>query len=131
MKLTDEMVTMVKAQLGYIATVTEEGLPNIGPKRSLRLYGESSLIWNENTGKQILADVKRDGKVAVAFVNWGRNRGFRFVGTAVASTEGEAYDNCVEYAKSNGMGTPKAAVVVTIEEVYELQSGPNAGEKLL
>ena len=54
-KLTDAIKELIMeplnpkawtAQLGWIATVREDGAPNIGPKRSCRIYYDSSLIWN-------------------------------------------------------------------------------------
>ena len=47
-KLTQEMKDMIDAQLPYLATVTdgETLLPDIGPKRSLRVRDDESLIYN-------------------------------------------------------------------------------------
>ncbi|WP_338952724.1 pyridoxamine 5'-phosphate oxidase family protein [Fusobacterium nucleatum] len=137
-KLTDAIKDLIlnpvkegawTAQLGWIATVREDGAPNIGPKRSCRIYDDTTLIWNENTAGEIMKDIERGSKVAVAFANWDKLDGYRFVGTAEVHKEGKYYDEVVEWAKGK-MGTPKAAVVFHIEEVYTLKSGPNAGTRI-
>ena len=51
-KLTDEMKELMSKQLAYIATVSNDGMPNIGPKRTMRIVDDSTLMYNENTGKQ-------------------------------------------------------------------------------
>ena len=65
-KLTDAIKELIMeplnpkawtAQLGWIATVREDGAPNIGPKRSCRIYDDSTLIWNENTAGEIMKDI--------------------------------------------------------------------------
>lgn len=129
-KLNDDMKMMIKQQLGYVSTVSKAGLPNIGPKRSARLYNDSQLIWNENTGGQTLKNVMDGSKVAIAFVNWGRNLGYRFVCSAKAYREGKEYDDACEFAKASGINPPKMAVVLSVEEVYTLASGPLAGKKV-
>ncbi|KDE61468.1 hypothetical protein FUSO4_11855, partial [Fusobacterium necrophorum DJ-1] len=113
----------------YVSTVSNEGMPNIGPKRSMRILDENTLIYNENTGKQTMNNILANGKVAVAYADWAKLDGYRFVGKAEVFTEGKYYDEAVEWAKGK-MGAPKAAVIIHIEDVYTLRSGATAGDKL-
>lgn len=128
-KLTDEMKDMIAAQVGIVATVREDGVPNVGPKRSSRLYDETTIIFNENTYGEICRNIKRGSKVAIAFIDREKLKGFRFVGTAEVHEEGKYYEDAVEWAVGK-MGKPKAAVIIKIEEIYDLASGPNAGTRL-
>lgn len=128
-KLTDAMKEMINTQLGIVATVREDGVPNIGPKRSSRIYDDETLIFNENTAGEIMKNIKRGSKVAYAFINWEKLDGYRFVGTAEVHESGKYYDEAVEWAKGK-MGVPKAAVVFHIEEIYTLKSGPTAGTRI-
>ncbi len=130
MKITQEMKDMISSQLGYISTVDENGMPNVGPKRSMRLYDDETIVFNENTGKHTMHNINENGKVAIAYVNWDKLKGFRFIGTATIETEGKMYDEAVEWAKGK-MGKPLGVGIVKITEVYNLNSGPEAGNKLL
>ena len=127
--LTDVMKEMIEKELAYVSTVSNDGIPNIGPKRSMRLLDEHTLIYNENTGKQTMKNLIDNGKVAVAYADWSKLDGYRFVGKAEVFTEGKYYDEAVEWAKGK-MGAPKAAVVIHIEEIYTLRSGSTAGDKV-
>ncbi|KDE73355.1 hypothetical protein FUSO7_06780 [Fusobacterium necrophorum BFTR-2] len=128
-KLTDAMKEIIEKQLAYVSTVSNEGMPNIGPKRSMRILDENTLIYNENTGKQTMNNILANGKVVVAYADWAKLDGYRFVGKAEVFTEGKYYDEAVEWAKGK-MGAPKAAVIIHIEDVYTLRSGATAGDKL-
>lgn len=128
-KLTDAMKEIIEKQLAYVSTVSNEGMPNIGPKRSMRILDENTLIYNENTGKQTMNNILANGKVAVAYADWAKLDGYRFVGKAEVFTEGKYYDEAIEWAKGK-MGAPKAAVIIHIEDVYTLRSGATAGDKL-
>ena len=126
-KLTDEMKALMAKQLAYVASVSGDGMPNIGPKRSMRIYDDSTLVYNENTGKKTMENIKANGRVAVAYVDWEKLDGYRFVGKAEVITEGKIFDDATEWAKGK---PPKATVLIHIEEIYTLKTGPTAGTKL-
>lgn len=126
-KLTNEMKELMAKQLAYIATVGSDGRPNIGPKRTMRIYDDSTLIYNENTGKKTMQNLQDNGKASVAYVDWAKLDGYRFIGKAEVLTEGKIFEEATEYAKGKA---PKAAVLIHIEEIETLKSGPTAGTKL-
>lgn len=128
--LNDEMKAMLAKQLPILATVTDNNIPNIGPKRSLRAYDDNTIIYNENTGGQTLTNIKNGSKLAIAIIDREALDGYRFLGTAETFTDGPAYENALEFAKNNGMKEPKCAVLVHIEQIFTLRSGPTAGTKL-
>jgi predicted pyridoxine 5'-phosphate oxidase superfamily flavin-nucleotide-binding protein len=131
LKLDDKMQTMLSTQTPILATVIQNsGLPNIGPKRSLRVYDGNHLIYNENTGGQTLENIEKGSKVAIAVIDRPNLDGYRFVGTPRIYHDGEAFDNALAFAAENGMKEPKCAVLIQVDEVYTLKSGPTAGQKL-
>ena len=128
--ITTEMREMLGAQLPILATVTDPSTPNIGPKRSLRVLDDTHLIFNENTGGQHLANIEAGSRLAIAVIDRAALDGYRFIGTAELFNEGPAWDNAVAFAEENGMGTPKHAVVISVEEIYSLRSGAKAGTRI-
>jgi predicted pyridoxine 5'-phosphate oxidase superfamily flavin-nucleotide-binding protein len=129
--LNDQMKAILAKQLPILATVIQGGIPNIGPKRSLRAYDDQTLIFNENTGGQTLQNLRDGSKVAVAVIDREALDGYRFLGTPEIFSEGTApYENAVAFAANNGMKQPKFAVLIHIEEIFTLRSGADAGKKL-
>lgn len=128
--LTDAMKDMLANQTPIQATVTEGQIPNIGPKRSLRIYDDNTLIFNENTGGQTLVNMQNGSRIAVAVIDREKLDGYRFLGTPEIFSEGAPFDNACAFADENGMKSPKFAVLVHIDEIYSLRSGANAGKKM-
>lgn len=124
------MKDMLARQTPIQATVTPGGLPNLGPKRSLRVYDDNTLIFNENTGGQTLENLRAGSKIAVAVVDRAKLDGYRFLGTAEIFSDGAPYENALAFAAENGMKPPKCAVLVHLEEIWSLRSGPDAGKTM-
>ena len=128
--LNDVMKSFLAKQLPIQATVSKDGLPDIGPKRSLRVYDDITLIYNENTGGQTLQNILDGSKIAVAVIDREALDGYRFIGRPKIFDSGAPYENALTFAETAGMKPPKCAVLIHIEEVYTLRSGPTAGKKL-
>ncbi|UHR03487.1 pyridoxamine 5'-phosphate oxidase family protein [Peptoniphilus sp. GNH] len=125
MKFTQEMIDMIAEELAYIATVDKDGNPNIGPKRTMRFLEDGKLIYCENTGGKHFANLKENGKVSLCFVKRNDNRGFRFSGKAKIYTDEEMMNLAKEKA---GVLPKKAAVIIEVDKIYSLDSGPIAGK---
>lgn len=128
--LDDTMKSFLATQLPIQATVSKVGLPDIGPKRSLRVYDDNTLIYNENTGGQTLQNIRDGSKMAIAVIDREALDGYRFIGRPEIFGDGAPYKNALAFAEGAGMKPPKCAVLFHIEEIYTLKSGPTAGNKL-
>ena len=137
-ELNDEMKKMLAKQLPVQATSSPNGVPDIGPKRSLRLYDDRTLIYNENTGGQTLKNIKAGSKMAVVVIDREALDGYRFVGTPELFLAGKPFDDALTFAEKNGMKPPKSAVLIHIDSIYTpalrpecrdpaLDAGPSCG----
>jgi predicted pyridoxine 5'-phosphate oxidase superfamily flavin-nucleotide-binding protein len=124
------MKDLIAAQQCYVATVDPDGTPNVGPKRSTRVFDDEHLVYNELTGKQTWANVSKGSKVAIAVADREKRVGFRFLGTPEVITSGPAFEVAAEQMKKAGMPAPlKALVKVAIEKIFSL-GPPGAGEEV-
>lgn len=128
--LDHAMKHMLATQLPIQSTVSREGLPDIGPKRSLRIYDDHTLIYNENTGGQTLENLRNGSRIAVAVIDRAALDGYRFIGQAEIYDSGAPYDDALAFAAMAGMKKPKFAVLIRIEQIHTLRSGPDAGKLL-
>ncbi|HNX78438.1 MAG TPA: pyridoxamine 5'-phosphate oxidase family protein [Prolixibacteraceae bacterium] len=128
--LTQEMKEMILTQQCFHATVSKEGIPNIAPKRSTRIFDDETLIFNEGVGGITWNNILEGSKVAVGVVNREILDGFRFLGTPEVITEGPVYEKSAELSVKNGMPKPKAVILVHIEEIHSLKPGPMAGKRI-
>ena len=105
--LDETMKAFLAQQLPIQATVSKSGLPDIGPKRSLRVHNDNTLIYNENTGGQTLQNIRDGSKMAIAIIDREALDGYRFVGQPEIFNEGAPYENAVTFAEKAGMKLPK------------------------
>lgn len=82
-KISNEMISMVKDQLPILATSNKNRDPQLIPKGSLHVYDTEHLIYYEHTFKQAYNNIlENDSKVAVAVINEQEQKGFLFEGIA-------------------------------------------------
>ena len=140
-KLTDEIKKMFEEILStpvvaFIATVDAEGRPNASCKGSLWVLDDENLWYVEGTGKKTYENLKKNPYVAVAVASREKSDGYQIKGKAELLTEGPLYEKAVKTNEelSRRLGRefpkPKAAVMIKVDEIYSLKSGPTAGEKI-
>ena len=127
-KITEEMKTLVGNQQAFVATASPDGVPNISAKGSTEVLDDEHMVFYELTGGRTWKNLQKNPKVAIAVVDRSKMKGYRFVGTAEAITEGELYAKAKKLAEMLKIPVPpQAAVKVKVEEIYDLGAG---GQKL-
>ncbi|KRM71753.1 pyridoxamine 5'-phosphate oxidase family protein [Lacticaseibacillus brantae] len=126
--LTPEMQKMIGEQLNFLATVDEDGNPQVGPKGTMRVFDETHLIYNEETGKQAWHNLHQNGKAAVAVVDRPALKGFRFEGTVEFHDEDQIFKDAQAFAEARHLPDAIAAVVIKVERIYKLDAGAQAGD---
>ena len=88
--LTDEMRRLIEEQrLGFIATINPDGSPNLSPKGTFVALGDHTIAFAEMRSPRTLANIGRDGRVEVNFVDPFGRKGTRFRGGARFVMRGE------------------------------------------
>lgn len=129
--LTDEMKEMVATQQCFIGTCSKDGLVNVAPKRTTRVFDDSTLMFTEGTGGATWRNIQENpSRVVVAVVNREIPDGYRFIGSATIEKEGPAYDAAAEVSKQMGRPAPIAVVKIHVEEIHSLKPGPGAGKPI-
>ena len=83
MKLTDEMMTVVREQrLGFVATVNSDGTPDLSPKGTFEVLDDEHLMFLDIRSPHTITNVRRGSAVEVNFVDPFVRKGFRFFGRA-------------------------------------------------
>ena len=93
MKLSADMQRVVREQrLGFVATVTPDGRPNLSPKGTTGLWDDERLFFADIASPGTVANLRANPHVEVNVVDSILRKGFRFKGTAIVYTSGERYD---------------------------------------
>lgn len=114
-----------RAMLGYVATICEDGSPNLSPKGSAMVYDDDHLIFMNQNSPGTFANLHRDPRIEINSVDVFRRRGYRFKGTARLLPPGEPAFEWLEQ-KLIGLNGPQypahEAALVDIESVLPVFS---------
>jgi predicted pyridoxine 5'-phosphate oxidase superfamily flavin-nucleotide-binding protein len=127
MKLSDEMQRVVREQrLGFVATVTPDGRPNLSPKGTTRLWDDERLFFADIASPGTVANLRANPHVEINVVDPILRRGFRFRGTAIVYTSGEMYDHGLRILREQGSTANRdrvrSIVVIDVTDAAELVS---------
>ena len=125
--LTEEMKRLITEQrLGFYATVSEDGSPNLSLKGTTYVWDDERLFFADVRSPQTVANVRRGSLVEVNVVDPFVRKGYRFKGPAAVHERGTAV--CGEglarmrEAGSTLIDRVRAIVLIEVIEAHPLVS---------
>ncbi len=107
--LTDDMKRIIaEVRLCYAATVTPEGKPNLSPKGSIVVLGDSELGFADLGSPRTLENVRHNPAIEINVVDPFVRKGYRFKGRAEIVSDPAA---CAVIGKLLGPAYPFTQVV--------------------
>lgn len=73
---------VAQSMLCFVATVNEDGTPNLSPKSSLRVYDDNHLLFANMASPNTINNLDRNPSTEINCVDVFSRRGYRFKGTA-------------------------------------------------
>ena len=125
--LTEDMKRVVRDQgLGFYATVSEDGSPNLSPKGTTRVWDEDHLFFADISSPQTVANIRRGSLVEVNVVDPFVRKGYRFKGPAVIYEPGtDGFSDGLKRMREEGstlVDRVKAIVVIEVRQARPLIS---------
>ncbi len=133
MKLNEEIIEFLEDNPAEIATVDDDGNPNVTPKGSLQAIDEETIVYAEMYPDGKTAEnIKENSKVAVSVVDYSEQKAYMIRGEASLVNEGEVYDKVVESVKEAPMDLPKPdfAGKIKVKKIIDHSAGPEAGKEI-
>lgn len=125
-KLTSEMKAMFAQQLAVIATASKDGTPNVGPKGSMHVFDDETLVYSEGTAGKTFRNLKENPRVAVMVVDRDKADGYQVKGTAELLTGGDFFEQVAKRQEERKRPRPQNVVRIRVEEIYSVKSGMTA-----
>lgn len=130
MKMNENVVKLLKEQIWYIATYSDE--PNAVPVAFKDVTEDGKLLVGDVFLETTLNNIKANGKIAVSACNASNLEGYQIKGTAEYVTEGDVvntFKKMVEDMFKRAV-TAKGALVITPEKVIVTTPGENNKKEL-
>jgi uncharacterized protein len=119
--LTSDMKRVVEEQrLGFYATVSADGSPNLSPKGSTHVLDDDRLFFADYRSPQTVENIRRGSLVEVNVVDPLVRKGWRFKGPAAVHEPGTGqYARCVGLMLDAGSTLADRARAIVVVEVRE------------
>lgn len=110
-------------RLGYVATVTEDGLPNLSPKGTIIGWDENTLAFADIRSPDTMKNLQSNPNVEINSIDPLSRRGYLFSGKARILGEGNQYDEILSFYRDKGIKSPVGSIVlVDLSKVSEVTS---------
>jgi len=122
--ITEKIGKFVSQQkLGFVATVSPDGTPNLSPKGTISVLDENTLVFANIRSPQTIENLEKNPSIEINIVDLFSRRGYRFKGIAKIISDGEEYNKILLFYKQNGIQTTiKSIVIVNVKQILEVTS---------
>ena len=131
-KITTEMKEVAaKAEVFAVATATKDGKPNVVSISFAKVFSDDELLLMDNFMLKTRQNIDANPIVAVSVWDTESDKGYQFKGKARVESSGKTFDDGTQWVKSTAPElSPKAAVIVKVDEIYITTGGPDAGKRV-
>ena len=122
--ITSEIKGFLNLQkLGYVATVSSDGKPNISPKGTIIGWTSETLAFADIRSPDTMKNLQDNPNVEINVIDPLLRKGYLFQGVAKIIENGDIYEEMLTYYRNNGIKSPiNSIVLVDVSNVSEVTS---------
>ena len=122
--ITSEIKIFLNSQkLGYVATVSSDGKPNISPKGTIIAWSDNLLAFANIRSPDTVMNLQHNHFVEINVIDPLSRKGYLFTGTAKIIKNTPLYVEILNHYRTNGIKSPiNSIVIVDISSVSEVTS---------
>ncbi|MGB0855929.1 MAG: pyridoxamine 5'-phosphate oxidase family protein [Nitrosopumilus sp.] len=110
-------------KLGYVATVSSDGKPNISPKGTIIGWTSDTLVFADIRSPDTIKNLQHNPNVEINVIDPLLRRGYLFQGTAKIIKDSFLIETILNYYRQKGVKSPIVSLVsVDISSVSEVIS---------
>ena len=123
-EFANEIKNFVNFQkLGYVATTSSDGTPNLSPKGTISILDDSRLVFANIRSPQTIENLKKNTSIEINVIDPFSRMGYRFKGVAKIISSGDDFLNILDYFKKKGIKSNISdIVVIDVESFSEITS---------
>ena len=122
--LSDEIKEFVnRTKLGFVATVCPDGTPNRSPKGTTIAWNDEHILFADIHSPGTVQNLRTNPAIEINVVDIFTRKGYRFKGKAVVHSNGDVFEQVVDFYRSAGSKHNIQNVVITkVERVLPIYS---------
>ena len=122
--ISSEIKSFLNSQkLGYVATVSPDGKPNISPKGTIISWNSDLLVFANIRSPDTMSNLKTNSSMEINVIDPLSRKGYLFIGTGEVIKDSPLFDEILTYYRNSGIQSPiNSVVLVTVSSVSEVTS---------
>ena len=111
--ITSEIKNFLDLQkLGYVATVSSDGKPNISPKGTIIAWSSTVIAFADIRSPDTMMNLQNNPFVEINVIDPLSRKGYLFSGTAKIIKDTPLYDDILIHYRNNGIQSPINSIVI-------------------
>ena len=112
-----------RQKLGYVATVSENNIPNLSPKGTIIAWDDKTLAFADINSPNTIKNLESNPYLEINVVDPLLRRGYRFSGKGTVIRNGQKFEDILSHYRENGIKSPiKSIVLVDVEKISQIVS---------
>ncbi|MDC0035937.1 pyridoxamine 5'-phosphate oxidase family protein [Nitrosopumilus sp.] len=122
--ITNKIKIFLSTQkLGYVATVSSKGKPNISPKGTIIAWSSELLAFANIRSPDTIINLQNNPFIEINVIDPLSRKGYLFKGTGKIIKDTSMYDDIVNYYRNAGIQSPiNSIVIINVSSVSEVIS---------
>ena len=110
-------------KLGYVATISNDGTPNLSPKGTIAIIDESTYVFADIRSPQTIQNLQENPSIEINVVDPFQRSGYRFKGDGKIINDGLEFDKILDYYTKAGVKSKiNSVVLVDVKSMSEVKS---------
>lgn len=130
MSLSQEQIDAIENENVVFLATSSNDVPNVVPIGFAKPLDADTILLVDNFMKKTRENLEKNPKAALVLRD-ASEAPYQIKGSVEILTEGKIFEEAVDWATSvMSQLAPKSAIVLKVEEIYSVQPGPTAGERI-
>ena len=125
-KFDNEIRNFVNFQkLGYVATVSSDGTPNLSPKGTIVILDDSRLVFANIRSPQTVENLTKNPSIEINVIDPFSRMGYRFKGMANVLSAGSDFKKILDYFQKKGIKSKISDIIVVDVKSFSKITSPS------
>ena len=122
----DEIRNFVNFQkLGYIATISSDGSPNLSPKGTITILDDSRLVFANIRSPQTVENLTKNPSIEINVIDPFSRMGYRFKGMANLLSDGDDFKKILDYFEKKGIKSKISDIIIVDVKSFSKVTSPS------
>jgi len=122
----DEIKNFVNFEkLGYVATVSSDGNPNLSPKGTISILDDSRLVFANIRSPQTIRNLSQNPSIEINVIDPFSRMGYRFKGIATILSNGIDFEKILNHFEKKGIKSKISDIVIVDVKSFSEVTSPS------